>query len=594
MTRMRLAAFALLSSWIASATPTLALPPGELDLSFGGTGRVTTDFNGIEVVRAMLVQADGKIVVGGTRDIADNRDFALARYDADGSPDLTFGVDGRLTTGFGSDEDRLVEVLQQPDGKLIAAGSDGFRFLLARYLDNGDPDPTFGPSGNGKVSIACDNSCGVNAAALQSDGKIVVAGSLSGGTFPLVDFLLARFHSNGALDPSFGTGGIVTTDFPGGRQDVANALVVQPDGKLAVGGTTVSTPTEIDLALARYEPDGSLDASFGIGGLVVTDHNANDEMHGLALLADGTFIASAFTNDATLLHYLSDGTLDPAYGNGGLVSLPFGGFPTDVVVQSSGDLIVSVEGSGEAHITRVTSTGVVDTSFAMRGTLTPGLFSSFLDLGRVPLALDANDRLIVAGTLPNTTDFAVARYGARQVTRCATSPQPACKAPLGPRHSKLQLDRRHGTRKLQWRFGKGDATSLIDLGDPTAAEDYALCLYDESAGPPTLALEVLAPAGGLCDGSACWRAKGSSGFAYRDKQATPNGMTALALKRGDAGSAQLRADAKGANLALLPLPAPLPLRMQLQASTGSCWEAVFSAAGSTHPGYTEIFKGTSD
>ena len=596
MTRFRLAVVTVFGVWLLSGPSgsAFALPPGDLDPSFGTNGRVTTSFGGVESARAVLVQADGKIVVGGTRDIAENLDFALARYNADGSPDLSFGENGRVTTEFGRD-DKLIALLQQPDGKLIAAGSDPFHITLARYLPDGSPDPSFGPT-NGKVTTTCAYQCRAAALARQSDGKILVAGAVAGPAPGQYDFLLIRYQSGGALDSTFGTGGIVTTDFPAGRQDNAQAVVVQTDGKIVVGGYVVNAIHELDAVLARYELDGSLDASFGSGGLVVEDLSSFDYFFDLALLGDGTIVASGYLmGGSKLLRYLADGTLDPSFATGGIADLPVSGYPTSLIVESTGDFVVAIEMAGAVAITRLTSEGIVDTSFASRGKLDPELLGDYLDLGGVDLAVGPNDRLVVAGAfLAAPTHFTVARYGGGRILRCAPSPQPGCKTPLAARRSQLRFERKHGIEKLKWRWRNGDATTLADLGDPTTADDYALCMYDESTDPPTLALETLAPAAGLCGGSPCWRAKGNTKFTYGDKSATPLGLTALSLKQGGAGRSEVSINAAGPNLSTLPLPAPLPLRLQLQATTGTCWEAVFSLAGATHPEYSTIFRGKSD
>lgn len=572
------------------ASLALALPPGDLDLSFAGTGRVTTDFAGNDVASAVIVQADGKIVAGGTRELANNVDFALARYTADGAPDLAFGNSGRVTTDFSAADDQLIGLLQQPDGKLVAVGGDLFHFSLARYLSDGGLDPSFGFGG--RVSTSCGYSCTAFAAVQQSDGYIVVAGRRRGPVAGNEDFLLVRYRFDGSLDSSFGTGGIVQTDFPSGRQDAAQALRLQADGKLVAGGVAVNTSGGTDVALARYNTDGSLDTSFGSDGLVVEHVGDRNQVFDLRVQEDGKIVAAG---DSHLLRYLPDGTLDPTFGSGGIVN-EGGGFTTRIVIEPSGDVIAAIELSDSFEIRRFRSDGSPDTTFGTRGRVVPGLFGSFLNsTPRVDLALAPDGRILIAGIRLPQGDFAVARYGGGHILRCAPSPLLGCKAPTAVGRSQLLLDRRHDDRKLKWRWQHGDATTLADFGDPIATDDYAFCAYDESAGLPVLAFETLAPGAGLCAAAPCWRAQGDSQFLYGDKEeATPLGLTALTLKHWHAGRARVGVDAAGANLSSLPLPAPLPLRVQLQATTGSCWEAVFSIAGATHPGYTEIFKGKSD
>jgi uncharacterized delta-60 repeat protein len=168
-----------------------------------------------------------------------------------------------VTTDFGlGGINRAFALVLQPDGKLVAAGTNNIGFALARYLPDGRLDPTFGVGGKVTTDFAFGGSDQASALILQPDGKLVAAGSAI-----VVDeifrFALARYRPDGSLDPTFGTGGRVVTEF-GDRANRATALVLQPDGKLVAAGAT----DDGDFALARYRPDGSLDATFGTGGEV--------------------------------------------------------------------------------------------------------------------------------------------------------------------------------------------------------------------------------------------------------------------------------------------------------------------------------------
>jgi uncharacterized delta-60 repeat protein len=198
------------------------LSAGDLDISFGNAGRVVTDFmNGsTDTGHAIAIEPDGQIVVvGATTAGGGGANFALARYDPDGSPDTDFSFDGRVATDFaGQDDEAFGVVLQPDDGKIIVVGrtsiGGGTTFALARYLPNGDLDLDFGTEGNGKVVTewtGLDEALGV---VLQPDGKIVVAGKAG------FDMALTRYLSDGTLDLSFSDGGLVTTHvvFPGGSE----------------------------------------------------------------------------------------------------------------------------------------------------------------------------------------------------------------------------------------------------------------------------------------------------------------------------------------------------------------------------------------
>ncbi len=250
---------------------------GTLDETFGTGGKVTTDFGGTEGARAMVRQPDGKILVVGGTSNGSNHDFALARYWPNGSLDSSFGGgDGLVTTGFGIGIDVAAAVVLQPDGRILVAGTSyngsSYDFALARYDEYGDLDMVFGISGKVTTDFAGGNDNG-RAIVLQSDGGIVVAGeSIAGST---VNFALTRYDKYGILDPEFGAGGKVTTDF-GGDFDYCYAVVLQPDGKLVVAGEAW-TGSNYDFALARYGwSDGEIAVSGN--GVDITDGDSTPDI----------------------------------------------------------------------------------------------------------------------------------------------------------------------------------------------------------------------------------------------------------------------------------------------------------------------------
>lgn len=227
-------------------------PDLRLDATFGaGTGRATTDFGGTALCQALALQKDGRIVAAGRLIEGAADDFALARYNRDGSPDGSFGIDGKVTTDFGRAES-AGGVAVQADGKIVAAGVSfgpgGTKFALARYRRNGSPDPSFGDKGKVLSDLGDQTSDPtLPAMAVQKDGKFVLAGSRAVGN--LFDFLVARYQKNGHLDSSFSTDGWVTTDF--GGFDYAAAVAVQKDGRILAAGSTFG-PSSSKIALARY------------------------------------------------------------------------------------------------------------------------------------------------------------------------------------------------------------------------------------------------------------------------------------------------------------------------------------------------------
>ncbi len=290
-------------------------PHGTLDPTFGGDGVVTTNFHPeYDVAYAVAIQADGKIVAAGVSSIEarkyfDDTKIAVARYNADGSRDTSFGGDGRVTTDFTGTYDSAFAVVIQADGRIVVAGTAGAgrTFALVRYNPDGTRDSSFGSRGKVSTNSCCEVATSV---AIQVDGKIVAAGA---------PFALARYETDGSLDPTFGEDGIVTTDFltqPVGSHagSWARGVAIQADGKIvAAGGSAVGSGGDSEFALARYMPDGSLDATFGGDGRVTTDWtiDVDDYAFALAIQADGKIVAAGtaayFGPDATfaLARYLS-------------------------------------------------------------------------------------------------------------------------------------------------------------------------------------------------------------------------------------------------------------------------------------------------
>jgi uncharacterized delta-60 repeat protein len=354
---------ATLLAWhLAMAGPAYA-KAGDLDPSFGTGGKVTTDFAaGGDQATAVAVQADGKLVAAGTAFTGQFSDFALARYNPDGTLDPSFGTGGKVTTN----------------------------------IDGGGNDAT--------------------ALAIQADGKLVVAGSAFTGAG--VDFAVARYNPDGTLDANFGTGGKVTTDFAGGF-DQANALIVQADGKLVVAGSTEFTA--IDFALARYNPDGTLDASFGTGGQVVTDLGGTDRAFALAVQG-GKLVAAGLTfttnGDFGLVRYNADGTLDASFGAGGKVTTDFAGF-TDwafALAVQGGKLVAAgragFEGNDDFALVRYNPDGTLDASFGTGGKVTTDFGRSGGSFDEARALVVQGSRLVATGNVGPFFDFGLARYRA--------------------------------------------------------------------------------------------------------------------------------------------------------------------------------------
>ncbi|MCP4387141.1 MAG: DUF642 domain-containing protein, partial [Gammaproteobacteria bacterium] len=248
-------------------------------LSPTGDGIVTTATgSGADKGRAVTVQSDGKILVAGYSHNGSDYDFALTRYNADGTLDTSFGGgDGVATTAVGSADDYAQKVALQSDGKILVSGSSwngtDYEFAVVRYNADGTLDTSFDTDGKVTVDLTAgdDDAYGM---AVQDDGKILVS-----GTDGNLDFTVVRINTDGSLDTSFDTDGIVTIDFPYGGSDFGDQVFVQSDGKILLSGRADASAGNADFALARLNSDGSLDTSFGGGdGMVTTPISGSHDM----------------------------------------------------------------------------------------------------------------------------------------------------------------------------------------------------------------------------------------------------------------------------------------------------------------------------
>ena len=323
-------------------TGTAQAAPGGLDPTFSGDGKQTTDFgHGADAAGGMALAPHGKIVAVGQTGTG-GYNWALARYNPNGALDPTFSGDGKQTTDFGGEPgiDVATAVAMQTDGKIVAVGRGGPEgdFALARYKSNGSLDPTF--SGDGKQTTGFGGYA--SAVAIQSNGKIVVAGN-GGGSFAL-----ARYKPNGSLDPTFSGDGKLTTNF-GQFSDVAEGVVIQPNGKIVAVGSVGTTGGQ-DFALARYNPNGALDPTFSGDGKQTTDFGGgSDGASGVALQGDGEIVAAGCAcpddvnaRDFALARYKPNGALDPTFSGDGKQTTDFGASEdraNGVAVQGDGKIV---------------------------------------------------------------------------------------------------------------------------------------------------------------------------------------------------------------------------------------------------------------
>lgn len=403
-----------------ASTASYGQTPGGLDASFGVGGKVLTNFGGTgDMARSVVVQPDGKLVAAGTTNVNGATDFALVRYYDNGALDPSFGVDGKVVTDFAGSYDSVGSLVLQADGKIIAGGwsvvDSIANFALARYNTDGTLDAGFGAGGKVRTDFG-GVSAQVFATALQPDGKIVVAGyvNIDGGA----QFALARYSPDGTLDAGFGSEGKVTTAF-GADQGFsfaqANSLAIQPDGRILAGG--LAFVEGFGFALARYNSDGTLDASFGAGGTVTTPFGSNCRAFSIALQPDGKIVAAGTANsDFALARYNSDGTLDGDFGLGGKVitDIARSSGALAVAIQSDGKIVAVgqsfVNGNYDFAVARYGTNGSLDPDFAIGGKAT----TNFADLAdqAFSVAIQSDGKIVAAGVVnvDGNTKVALARY----------------------------------------------------------------------------------------------------------------------------------------------------------------------------------------
>jgi uncharacterized delta-60 repeat protein len=409
------------------ATSSAAAAAGDLDPSFSGDGRLVTGLTPqYDWASAVAVQGDGKIVVAGGG--FNGGQFAVLRYNSNGTRDLTFAGDGSVTTNFTSKDDFANGIAIQADGKIVVVGEVGSgglnpKFGIARYDTNGNLDGTF--SGNGLATTDfTPKEDFANGVAVQTDGKIVVEGPAGvGGANPR--FAVARYNSDGTLDTTFDGDGQVTTDVTP-KTDWANGIVIRGDGSIVVAGVFGSGSANSKFGLVCYNNDGTLDTGFGGDGKVATDLTLKqDQAIGVAVQADGKVVAAGDAGQGGanprfgLVRYNSDGTLDNGFSSDGKLTTDFTPKEDDgfaLGIEADGTIVVGgVAGSGGTNpkfaIARYNTDGTADTTFSADGRTTTD-FTPKLDWA-FGLAIQADGNIVLAGQSgwgSQNANIALARY----------------------------------------------------------------------------------------------------------------------------------------------------------------------------------------
>ena len=435
MIRPRLLRAASAASLIPLLATFISAAPADLDPTFGGTGMVFPPTGDACYGPVLLIQGDGKLVLGSCVKVATGedflrKDFALTRYSPDGTIDTGFGVAGRVVTPVSTGDDYISALAKQNDNAVVAAGQalsgSNYQMAMVRYLANGNLDTSF--NGTGKIITVTGSYSRYRAVAVQPDQKIVGIGETGSGSNYML--ILVRHLPDGSLDASFGGTGKV---FPGIITEptgAPNCIALQTDGKIVVA-TGSYNGTNSDFALIRYRPDGSLDTGFGGTGIVKTDFGGtNDYPSCVALQRDGKIIAAGSTYDGissscVIARYFPDGRRDfTCYSPGKFATAAgdtYSGGITGLVIQRNGKLMTAgvavLGGDTRAVVARYLPSGAPDPSFAGSGAAILSAGTQREECSGISLLPDG--RIVVTGHRqpPQTCAPFVARFEGDRLTR---------------------------------------------------------------------------------------------------------------------------------------------------------------------------------
>ncbi len=417
MKRFHFALLIIVIVWSA-VLPMRGQIPGNLDLTFNGNGRLSTfidPVNKSSIISDMLIQPDGKILLIGSNFNGTKNDFLLVRFLTSGDLDLSFNQSGRVITTFATGDATAYAATIDAEGKITVVGTTNGGnlstnyFGIARYYPNGSPDNVFSQDGQ-LNSIVGEGNDWATCVAVQEDSKIVIAGLSQDPSGFKSSIALARYFPTGLFDHSFGDKGKViteVTDYNG----TASALLIQDDGKVLVGGTLSNQTFDSSVfCLVRYNPDGSLDESFGDMGIVTTSFGKSlSGVVDLSLLKSGKILALGTTTDTTLVNsvmtvvrYHPDGTIDSTFAGDGVVNVSVGSsgtFASSMAIQPDDKILLA--GTAEFDtlydfaIARLNANGTIDRMFSGDGIANVN-FDGYLDFAE-SVKLQKDGKILLAG-----------------------------------------------------------------------------------------------------------------------------------------------------------------------------------------------------
>jgi uncharacterized delta-60 repeat protein len=354
---------------------------------------------------------------------------SIVSLPAFGDLDEGFGDGGLVSLHVGDFGSNAEAVAQQPDGKLVLAGGgtvfydDGPDFLVARLLDDGSRDPAFGTNGIAQVDFFGDTDRAKDIV-VQTDGKLVVSG-YAGTPNGTRDIAVARFNADGTLDQEFGEGGKATTEIQGSQED-ARSMVLQPDGKLVLGGSITDSVGISRQMLIRLNADGTLDSTFGVGGRSVLELAGNDTawIDDIAVAPDGKLVALGSAMVAghmsiSVVRMLPNGAIDATFGTGGTVTIDFGSTVVGLAIAIESDSKVVIagtefpdQGGSNAALVRLDANGSLDSGFGNGGIATARFDG---DSTLSALALEPGGKIVATGSRSTSgaeMDLIVTRFAA--------------------------------------------------------------------------------------------------------------------------------------------------------------------------------------
>ena len=379
---------------------------------------------------SIIIQEDGKIVVAGSSYRGNSPSlFALARYDRDGKLDTTFGGDGKVVTEIGTIYAEINSIALRKNGDIIAAGNDRYYhsgneeddIVLARYASDGTYDAAF----ENQTDINDSNDLAEDLV-LQNNGKIIVVGSTEKEN--RYRYFIMRFNVDGNNDGTFGKNTMVVSEYQtDSENDTANAVALQSNGKIVIAGASMKGGN-YDFALARYNPaDGSLDKSFGkekTGKVVRAISGGHDLIYDIAIQKDDKIVAAGIMQNGNnfnlaVARFLPDGRIDTQFGNYGVVTTDIGGGYDEaksIVIQPNGKIIIAgygeKDGSDVVVLVRYKQNGGLDSSFGEEGIVLTKITDK--NAYGEDVALQADGRIVVTGysndSSANDRRFTTIRY----------------------------------------------------------------------------------------------------------------------------------------------------------------------------------------